>query len=329
MPLRVGQEVQALPRASRLSEARFGAGTSRAEALKLLVERFRRPELGDPAREARLTLCAAANLQPAALIAAPDAPLGAAAARLEEFAVRRLSGEPLSKIVGRREFWGLALSISPDVLDPRPETETIVEAAVALFAERRQDQLRVLDLGVGSGALLCALLHEFVNARGLGVDISATAAEVAGRNVSACGVGGRADIRVGSWTDGVVGPFDLIVSNPPYVRTNEVESLGREVRHFDPRLALDGGIDGLDAYRAIFPQAARLLAPDGWLLVEMGAGQASDVLAIAAKAGFLERSTRRDLAGVERVVVARTPRRAPGRRNLEGDNRHERVITFD
>jgi release factor glutamine methyltransferase len=312
-----------------LSETRFGAATSRAEALKLLVERFRRSELDDPRREARLTLCAAANLPPTALIAGPDSPLGGAAARLEEFAARRVSGEPLSKIVGRREFWGLALSISLDVLDPRPETETIVEAAVALFAERRQDQLRVLDLGVGSGALLCALLHEFVNARGLGVDISAAAAGVARRNAAACGLGGRADIRVGSWTDGVIGPFDLIVSNPPYVRASEVDGLAREVRHFDPRLALDGGIDGLDAYRAIFPEAARLVAPEGWLLVEAGAGQAADVLAIAAEAGFLERSTRRDLAGVERVVVARSPRRAPGRGNLEGDNRHERVIAPD
>jgi len=251
------------------------------------------------------------------------------AERLEEFAMRRVSGEPLSKIVGRREFWGLALSISPDVLDPRPETETIVEAAIALFAERRQDRLRVLDLGVGSGALLCALLHEFVNARGLGVDISAAAAEVARRNAAACGLAGRADIHVGTWADGVVGPFDLIVSNPPYVRTSEIESLSPEIRNFDPRLALDGGIDGLDAYRVILPAGARLVAPDGWLIIEAGAGQAGDVLAIAAKAGFLERSTRRDLAGVERVVVAGTPRSAPGRRNLEGDNRHERVIASE
>ena len=312
-----------------MSETRFGAGTSRAEALKLLVERFRRSELDDPSREARLTLCAAANLPPAALIAEPDSLLGGAAARLEEYAVRRLSGEPLSKIVGRREFWGLALSISPDVLDPRPETETIVEAAVALFAGRRQERLCVLDLGVGSGALLCALLREFLNARGLGVDISAAAAEVARRNTLACDLDGRAEIRVGSWTDGVVGPFDLIVSNPPYVRTSEVDSLAREVRHFDPRLALDGGIDGLDAYRAIFPQAARLLAPDGWLLVEIDAGQAGAVLAIAAKAGFLERSTHRDLAGRERVVAARSLRTALGQRNHERDNRHERVIAPD
>jgi release factor glutamine methyltransferase len=305
-----------------LSETLFSVGATRAEALKLLVEQFRRSELDDPVREARLTFCAAADLPLAALIAAPEALLGGASARLEEFAARRVSGEPLSKIVGRREFWGLALTISPDVLDPRPETETIVEAAVALFADRRKDQLHVLDLGVGSGALLCALLHEFVNARGLGVDISGAAAEVARCNVRGCGLVGRADIRVGSWSKGVVGPFDLIVSNPPYIPTADIDGLSREVRHFDPRLALDGGVDGLDAYRAIFPEAARLLAPDGWLLVEAGAGQAGGVLAIAAKAGFLERSTRRDLAGVERVVVVARS----GHRDHEGDDRHERVI---
>ena len=119
---------------------------------------------------------------------------------------------------------------------------------------------------------------------------------------------GRADVRVGHWTEGVDGPFDLIVSNPPYIRAADIAGLAREVRDFDPRLALDGGADGLDAYRAIMPASARLLAPGGWLLVEVGAGQAADVLAIAAKAGFLDCATRRDLAGVERVVAARSPR---------------------
>ncbi len=328
MPLRIGEEVQALPWAGRLNGTCFSAETTRAEALKHLVEKFRCAELEDPGREARLALCAAARLPPAALIAAPEAPLGAAAARLEDFATRRVSGEPLSKIVGMREFWGLALTVSRDVLDPRPETETLVEAARALFADRRLDQLRVLDLGVGSGALLCALLHEFVNARGLGVDVSAAAAEVARRNVAACGFADRAEIRVGSWADGVPGPFDLIVSNPPYIPTADIEVLSREVRDFDPRLALDGGIDGLAAYRIILPAAARLIAPDGLLLVEAGAGQAGAVMAIAAKAGFLELSTDRDLAGVERVVAARSPRTVGGC-HLEGGVGLERVSAHE
>ena len=295
-----------------MSEAEFSAELHRAEALVRLTERYRRSQLDEPGREARLTLCAAAGLSLAALIAAPEAPLGAAAVRLVDFAARRASGEPLSRIMGKREFWGLTLAISPEVLDPRPETETIIEAAVALLADRRRDQLRLLDLGVGSGAILCALLHEFVNAHGLGVDVSAPAAEMARRNIDLCGLARRADIRVGAWTDGVDGPFDLIVSNPPYIPSGDIESLSRAVRHFDPRLALDGGIDGLDAYRAILPAAAPLLAQGGAILVEVGEGQAGDVLDIAAKAGFVERSIRRDLAGRERVVAARSPRTVSG-----------------
>ena len=156
----------------------------------------------------------------AQLIAAPETALGqAAAARLADLAGRRAAGEPLSKIAGRREFWGLTLIVSPDVLDPRPETETLVEAALKLIgARRRGEPLRILDLGVGSGAILCALLTECPAARGLGVDASPAAVAIARRNLEACGLAERADVRLGSWTEGVKGPFDLIVSNPPYIR---------------------------------------------------------------------------------------------------------------
>jgi release factor glutamine methyltransferase len=328
VPLRIGQEVQALPRPGRLSEDRFSAKTTRAEALLRLFDRFSRVGLDEPGREARLVACAAAGFPQAGLISDPERPLGGFAAQLEDFATRRASGEPLSKIVGRREFWGLTLTVSADVLDPRPETETIVEAALAIFANRRRDPLRVLDLGVGSGALLCALMHEFDNALGLGVDVSAAAANVARGNVEGCGLSPRAEIRLGDWTKGLAGPFDLIVSNPPYVRSREIEGLPREVRHFDPLVALDGGIDGLDAYRAILPSVARLLAPSGWLLVEIGVGQADDVLALVAKAGFLECATRRDLADRERVVIARSPLASSGWA-AEGDIRRERVNAFE
>jgi release factor glutamine methyltransferase len=275
--------------------------TARAEALASLTDAFQRGGIEDPGREARISLCAALGVSKVALIAAPRELLGSAAAKVREFAARRADGEPLSKIAGKREFWGLSLTISPQVLDPRPETETIVEAALSILSDRREDPLRILDLGVGSGALLCALLTEFGNARGIGVDISADAADVAQGNLQACGLSLRAEIRIGDWTRGINGPFDLIVSNPPYIPTADLAGLPREVRDFDPWLALDGGIDGLYAYRRILPESRRLLAPDGWLLVELGAGQATDVAAIATQCGFTDFGTHRDLAGVDRV----------------------------
>jgi release factor glutamine methyltransferase len=219
--------------------------------------------------------------------------------------MRRAAGEPLSRIVGKREFWGLSLTISPHVLDPRPETESVVEASIAVLSDRRDEQLRILDLGVGSGSLLCALLVEFANARGIGVDISADAADVALGNLDACGLSERGGIRVGDWTNGLEGLFDLIIANPPYIPTADLRRLPREVRDFDPWLALDGGIDGLAAYRQILPGSRRLLAPGGWLLAELGASQAAKVTAIANQCGFTDVTTCQDLAGVDRVAAIR------------------------
>jgi release factor glutamine methyltransferase len=290
----------------------FAVSLARADALALLAGIFRRSGAAEPVREARLALCAACGLTPADLIRAPARPLGAAAARLGEFAERRLLGEPLSRIVGRREFWGMALSISPDVLDPRPETETLVEAALELFRSRRDEALRILDLGVGSGAILCALLSEFPAAHGVGLDVSAAAAAVARRNVEACGASDRAEIRVGDWTDGLEGEFDLIVSNPPYVRSADIDRLPPDVRDYDPRVALDGGDDGLDGYRIILPSSAKLLAPEGWLLAEMGAGQEAELLSMAANAGYRDCASKMDLAGVARVLLAASPRASVG-----------------
>ena len=239
------------------------------------------------------------------MIVDPRKPLESAAQRIEEFAARRAAGEPLSRILGRREFWGLTFAISPEVLDPRPETETVIETAIGIFGGRRNDRLRILDLGVGSGTLLCALIAEFPAARGVGVDVSAGAAELARRNVVACGLSGRAGIRVGSWMRDLEGPFDLIVSNPPYIATADLRWLPREVRDFDPWIALDGGLDGLAAYREIMPGSRSLLAPGGWLIAEAGARQATDVIAIAKRCGFAEAIAYKDLVGFDRVVAAR------------------------
>jgi len=282
--------------------------TTRAAALAALTEAMR-GRFDEPEREARLLLCAAGGFAMVDLLVAPEAPLGEAAARVAAAARRRLAGEPLSRILGRREFWSLEFALSSDALDPRPETETIVEAALAALASRRTEPLRVLDLGVGSGALLCALLSELRAARGLGVDLSEGAAATARANVAALGFGDRAEVRVGDWATGIDGPFDLIVANPPYVRSDDIALLARETRDHDPRLALDGGADGLDAYRALAPEIARLIAPIGWFFFEVGAGQAAAVAAIAGAAGLAEIVTRRDLAGIERVVGGRGAKR--------------------
>ena len=281
------------------------ASTARSEALASLQKTFQISGIENPAREARISLCAASGLSPVALIVDPREPLGSAAWKVQDVGARRAAGEPLSRIVGKREFWGLSLAITPQVLDPRPETETIVEAALSILSDRHEDPLRILDLGVGSGALLCALLTEFGLARGIGVDISTDAADVARGNLRACGLSLRAEIRLGDWTRGIEGRFDLIVSNPPYIPTVDLPRLPREVRNFDPWLALDGGIDGLAAYRRILPESRCLLAPGGWLLVELGAGQAAKVTAVASQCGFTDVRTYQDLAGANRVAAIR------------------------
>ncbi len=296
--MRFGQEVQALPRTVGLTS--IGPTTSRATALAVLAEAFA-GVVDAPAREAALVL-RAAGLKPTDLIAEPDAPLGAAAADAQRYAARRAAGEPLSRIVGEREFWGLTFALSPETLDPRPETETIVEAALAAFAARRGEALRVIEFGVGSGALLAALLIELPAARGLGVDLSPGAAAQARANLESLGLVARSEIRVGDWGDGLEGPFDLIVANPPYIPSGDIAGLAREVRDHDPRLALDGGADGLDAYRALAPEIARLLAPTGRFFLEVGAGQAQAAAGLAAAAGLVDLATHRDLAGIERVV---------------------------
>jgi release factor glutamine methyltransferase len=279
------------------------ASTARSDALASLEQTFEACGIEDPAREARVSLCAASGLSPVALIVDPRQALGPAASRVQEVAARRAAGEPLSRILGKREFWGLALAITPQVLDPRPETETIVEAALSIFGDRRHEALRILDLGVGSGALLCALLTEFGAALGLGVDFSADAADVARTNLEACRLSPRSEIQVGDWTRALDGPFELIVSNPPYIATADLLGLPREVRDFDPWLALDGGSDGLAAYRRILPESRRLLAPGGWLLAELGANQAADVTAIANQCGFSDVTLHQDLAGLDRVLA--------------------------
>ena len=220
----------------------------------------------------------------------------------ETLLARRLAREPLAYILGEKEFWSLPLAVGPGVLIPRPETETIVEQALAFFPDRTAP-LEILDLGTGSGCLLIALLKEFPNSNGHGLDSSEQARTFAARNLARHGMAGRAEIQAGNWSDAGAGPYDIIVSNPPYVRSAEVPDLQPDVARYEPTLALDGGPDGSAAYRLLAPELKRLLAPNGLAFLEIGAGQAQDVTALMGLAGLETIRVAPDLAGIPRVVV--------------------------
>jgi release factor glutamine methyltransferase len=258
-----------------------------------------------PKRDARVLLCEAADIDRAALLRDPDARLGdEAAARLRGFVERRLQREPVSRILGRREFWGLTLRITPDVLDPRADTETLVAAAIEALGDRRDDKLRILDLGTGSGALLCACLSEFPRAFGVGVDFSEAACRIARENLAACGLAGRGAVLRGHWGAALAGGFDLVVSNPPYIASGAIATLAPEVRDHDPRPALDGGRDGLAAYRAIAADLSRLSAPHGLAVLEIGHDQAESAAACFRQAGWAI-LLKRDLENQPRALILR------------------------
>ncbi len=230
---------------------------------------------------------------------------GADSAKLEAFIARRLAGEPVDRILGRRGFWTLDLQVSPATLSPRSDTETVVRAARdRLFAARGKDAaLRILDLGTGTGAILLALLAEFPQATGVGVDICMDALGVARANAADNGLTARSVFQNGDWTQGATGLFDLIVSNPPYIPTAEILTLDHEVRDHDPHLALDGGDDGLGCYRLILPQLPAILADNGIVVLEFGQGQGPSVLRLAQTAGLALAEFHNDLNGLERAVT--------------------------
>jgi release factor glutamine methyltransferase len=280
----------------------FLAEQARGAAQRQLSRALADAGIAESHIEARLLLCAAAGVDYVALIRDPDVAMGAdVAARLNAFAARRLAREPVTRILGHREFWGLELAVVPNVLDPRADSETVVEAVLA--ALDGQTVRRVLDLGTGSGALLCALLQEFPQATGLGVDLSPVACAAAAQNLMSCGFSARAKIVQGSWSAALPQRFDVVVSNPPYIPSEDIAGLDFEVRAHDPALALDGGADGLKAYRQIAGVLGGLLEPQGIAVLEFGAGQAADVAALMSKAGLNVKSVKRDLGGHERVIV--------------------------
>jgi release factor glutamine methyltransferase len=256
--------------------------------------------------EAWLLLAAATGRERAALMAGVPETLGAEQqARLDELVRRRLIREPLAYILGAKEFWSLRFEVGPAVLIPRPESETLVEAVLAQLADRDRP-LRLLDLGVGSGCLLLALLSELPRASGLGVDASAAALALARRNAARLGLAAWAAFRHGRWGAGLRERFDVIVSNPPYVAERDWAGLQPEIRDFEPKAALVAGPDGLAAYRALAPHCARLLAQGGLCALEIGAGQGDAVAAVLAAHGLIVIERRRDLAGIERCLIARS-----------------------
>jgi release factor glutamine methyltransferase len=259
--------------------------------------------------DARLLVGSTLGLDLTGLIRAANRTLTLAESdHLETLAQRRLAGEPVARILGVREFWGLPLKLSAATLVPRPDTETVVERALELLrADSAIDRpLRIADLGTGSGAILLALLSELPNAVGFGTDISTDALQAARENAAQLGLADRATLIACDYARGLSGRFDLIVSNPPYIRSAEIAGLTTEVRDHDPRAALDGGPDGLDAYRALIAQSAGLLAPNGVLVVEAGQGQSGDIEALMTAAGLSPTGPpRADLAGIPRAVSAR------------------------
>lgn len=258
--------------------------------------------IDEPRREARYLIRHALQIEVPAL--EPARPVDTAGeARLDALVARRAAREPLSKIVGSREFWSLPFRVTAATLDPRPDSETVVEAALAAVPDRGA-AISILDLGAGSGCLLLALLSELPAAAGLGVDVSEEALRIARENAHALGFGDRARFVAADWGTGIAGSFDLIVANPPYVPSGEIASLAPEVALHDPQVALDGGADGLDAYRSLSIHLTRLLAPQGTIALEIGLHQADGVTAILHDAGAAVRARGYDLARRARCLVA-------------------------
>ena len=287
------------------------SGLSLDQARREIRARLEVAGIESPELDARLLLGEVLRLDLTRLIAASARTLTAdEAAALESVIRRRIDGEPVARILGHKEFWGLSFALSPATLVPRPDTETIVEAALDILKRegRANDALRIADIGTGSGAILLALLSELSNAHGIGTDINPDALSTAAHNAAALGLDERASFVECNYADTLHGPFDLIVSNPPYIPSRDINDLSIEVRAHDPRLALDGGADGLNAYRVIAPAALELLASGGVIVFEIGQGQERDVARQLTAAGLgPDVPAKPDLNGIPRAVIGRKP----------------------
>ncbi len=283
-------------------------GSSLAEAVMLLAG----AGIEEPRREARLLMASALSVDTASILGHPGRLLARFEhARFAALLARRAAREPTARVLGRREFWSLDFALAPETLVPRPDSETVVEAALANISDRGA-ALRVLDFGTGTGCLLLALLGELPASTGIGIDIAPKAALVARRNAAALGLAGRSQFVAGSWGTAIAGRFDVIVANPPYIASEAIAALAPEVARYDPRIALDGGTDGLHSYRALAPDIVRLLGDNGLAVVELGAGQAESAGAIMRRAGLAIAAICNDLGGTERCLVLRRPSGSSG-----------------
>jgi release factor glutamine methyltransferase len=265
---------------------------------------FRATGLDTPELDARLLVEAAMGMTHADLLTKADQKITTAQENaLEAMTLRRLQREPVSRILGMRSFWKADFKISPATLDPRADSETLIEAV--LTHVDKESPLRILDLGTGTGCLLLSLLQELPQATGTGIDISAEAIGIAQQNAEALGLSNRSNFMTKNWKEMTAKPFDIVISNPPYIPLPEIAGLAPEVREYDPLSALSGGADGLDCYRDIAALLPRLLAPGGMVFFEIGATQAASVKRIVGKAGLSMLQTLTDLAGQDRVLVAR------------------------
>lgn len=263
------------------------------QALAEITDRLKLAGIEEPRREARLLLAFALGTNAAGLLARDMVDPQCYADPL----ARRAAREPLAYITGHKEFWGLDFLTSPATLIPRPDTETLIEAVLASGIAPRS----ILDLGTGTGCLLLACLHEMPSAFGVGVDLNPAAAHLASRNAQRLGMGNRASFLAGSWANALTYKFDLVLSNPPYIESADIPGLMPEVAAHEPVAALDGGADGLAAYREVIQDLPRILTPDGLTVLELGTGQAKLVSELARQAGF-DYALHRDLSGMDRAI---------------------------
>ena len=280
-----------------ITESTIGGAFEQA-CLQLLEAGVREPRL-----DVRLLIAHVTGSDTASVFGFPERRLGKGQVReLNQLVKRRIDREPMAHILGTREFWSLPFSVTRDTLVPRPDSETLIEAVLQHFSDTTKKR-SILELGTGSGCLLLALLSEFPNANGTGVDRSDAALEVAERNAKALKLDHRASFVNGNWADAIKDQYEIVISNPPYIPSDEIQNLDADVALFEPMSALDGGADGLDSYRIIVAQIHRVMAEEAYIFLETGTGQAPAVADMIEASGMQVIDIKKDLSGIERCVV--------------------------